>query len=130
MSQGRARGRYYTKAEVNHIIKRIEDNGDRFREYVDKDIDRTRFNETRSEDRIWDQVKQLEEATDMLRRKFDKSDRWQETRGEVQVVLREARDVERVMERIQISPRVRDTWRLIRHDLNTLSGVYNLGTVG
>jgi hypothetical protein len=129
MSQGRARGRYYTKPEVNRIIKRIEDNGDRFRKYVDKDIDRTRFNETRSEDRIWDQVKQLEEATDMLRRKFDRSDHWQETRGEVQVVLREARDVERIMERIQISPRVRDTWRLIRHDLNTLSGVYNLGSV-
>jgi hypothetical protein len=124
--QGRARGRYYTKSDVDRIIGRVEDNGDRLRKYVDSDIDRTRFNETRAEDRIWDRVKAFEEATDRLRHKFDKSDRWQETREEVVPVLREGREINRILSRLRISDRVQETWRRLRRELNTLAQVYDL----
>lgn len=127
--QGKARGRYYTKSDVDRIIGRVEDNGDRLRKYVDSDIDRTRFNETRAEDRIWERVKAFEEATDRLRHKFDRSDRWQETREEVVPVLREGREINRILSRLQISPRVQETWRRLKRELNTLAQVYDLPTL-
>jgi hypothetical protein len=111
---------------VHEIIKRVEDNGDRLRKYIDSDVDKTRLNETRREDRIWEQVKEFEEATDRLRKHFDRTDRWEDTRSEVQGVLREARDVGAILRRIRISARVQDTWRRLRNELNTLAGVYNL----
>lgn len=128
-AQGRARGRYYSKSDVNEIIKRVEDNGDRLRKYVDSDIDKTRLNDTRAEDRIWERVKSFEEATDRLRHQFDKADRWQETRSEVEPVMREGREINRILDRFRISNRVQDTWRRLRHELNTLAQVYDLAII-
>ena len=127
--QGTGRGRYYSKSDVNSIIRRVEDNGDRLRKYVDSDIDRTRLNNTPAEDRIWERVKSFEEATDRLRHKFDKSDRWQETRSEVAPVLREGRDINGIFSRLRISERVHETWKRLKHELNTLAQVYDLPVI-
>jgi hypothetical protein len=128
-AQGRSRGRYYSKSDVNAVIKRVEDNGDRLRKYVDSDIDRTRLNDTRAEDRIWERVKAFEEATDRLRHNFDRTDRWQETRRDVEPVMREGREINRILNRVRISSRVQETWRRLRHELNTLAQIYELPTI-
>ena len=118
--------RRYTKYEVERLIRRVEENGNLLKKYVDSDIDKTRLNDTPREDRIWEQVKQLEEATNDLRKHFDRTDRWQETRTQVQAVMREARDVGRILSRYRISERVQYTWKKMRHELNSLATVYDL----
>ena len=121
-------GRYYTKAEVEVIIKRVEERSDAFRKVIDQSLDRSALNGTNREDNINQQVKELENAIDKLRKDFDRSNTWQETRQQVQRVLNEADEVNGIMRRgrWRRGGVVKSEWALVRSDLNKLFGVYNL----
>ncbi|HMG32665.1 MAG TPA: hypothetical protein VKM94_01910 [Blastocatellia bacterium] len=118
--------RRYSKSEVERWIRRVEENGNLLKKYVDSDVDKTRLNGTKREDHIWEQVKELEEATNKLREHFDRTDRWEETRSEVQMVMREGRDVGNILNRYRISDRVQYAWKKLRHELNSLALCYDL----
>ncbi|MCI0490352.1 MAG: hypothetical protein L0229_27480 [Blastocatellia bacterium] len=124
--QGRTRGRAYTKADVDRIIKRAEDRSDNFVKLFDKNLDRSALDGTKREDRLNDRAKDLEKALDKLRKEFDRRDSWRETRSEVENVLEEAVGINRVMLNSRLNRNVEASWALLRGDLNTLAGVYNL----
>ncbi|HSS19084.1 MAG TPA: hypothetical protein VLL54_03355 [Pyrinomonadaceae bacterium] len=121
-------GRFYTKAEVEAVIKRVEERSDSFRKVVDKSLDKSAINGTNREDNINEQVKELENAIDKLRHDFDRANTWQETREQVQRVLSEADEVNAIVRRgrWRRGGVVRSEWALVRNDLNRLAGVYNL----
>lgn len=126
--QGRYRGRRYTKADVGRIIRRVEERSDAFRRVVDRSLDNGRLDGTEREDRINEQVKELENAIDGLRTDFDRRQTWAESREQVQRVLAEADEVNAIMNRrwARVHNNVRRQWTLVRNDLNRLAGVYNL----
>jgi Skp family chaperone for outer membrane proteins len=126
LAQGTARGRYYSKGEVEKIIKRVEDRSDAFQKMVDRNLDRSYLDGTRKEDNINEQVKQLEKALDHLRSDFDRRDSWRETHNEVRAVLSQADEVGRIMKNNRFNPKVERSWVALRTDLNTLAGVYDL----
>ena len=68
-----ARGRVYTKADVDRIIKRVEDRSDKFEKEFDRALDRSRLNNTRREDQLNDYAEDLEKATDELRQRIRSS---------------------------------------------------------
>src|SRR5688500_16166939 len=78
VAQGTAGGKFYTKADVERIIKRVEDSSDQFRNVVDRSLDRSTLDGTNREDNINQQVKELENAIDKLRGDFDRSQKWEE----------------------------------------------------
>ena len=121
-------GRFYTKAEVEAIIKRVEERSDSFRKVVDRSLDKSAINGTNREDNINEQVKELENAIDKLRHDFDRANTWQETREQVQRVLNEADEVNVIVRRgrWRRGGVVKSEWALVRNDLNRLAGVYNL----
>lgn len=121
-------GRFYTKAEVEVIIKRVEERSDSFREVIDRSLDRSTLNGTNREDNINQQVKELENAIDKLRDEFDRAQTWQETRNQVGRVLNEADEVNVIMRRgrWRRGNVVKTEWALVRSDLNKLFGIYNL----
>jgi hypothetical protein len=125
-AQGRARGRVYAKVDVERIIKRVEEQSGSFRKAVDRQLDHSRLNGTRREDRINAQVKQYDRSVDELRREFSRRDSWMETRGNVERVLREASDVNRIIREAEFGPRLEADWNQLRRELNTLADVYNL----
>lgn len=125
-AQGRYRGRYYSKTDVDRIINRVEDRCDVFRKMVDRNLDRSRLDGTRREDNINDQVEDLEKATDDLRRDFDRRDNWRESRHEVERVMREADEINALMKRARFNSNVEREWQLVKSDLNKLAGVYDL----
>lgn len=121
-------GRYYTKADVERIIKRVEERSDSFRKVVDQSLDRSTIDGTNQEDNINQQVKELENAIDKLRGDFDRAQTWEETRGQVQRVLNEADEVNAIVRRgrWRRGGPVKSEWALVRSDLNRLFGIYNL----
>lgn len=125
-AQGRFRGRSYTKADVDRIIKRCEERSDAFTRMIDKNLDRSRLNGTRREDNINDQVKDLEKALDELRREFDRRDTWRETRREVESVLRESDEINALMKNARFNASVEREWQLVKADLNKLAGIYEV----
>ena len=127
-AQGRHRGQFYSKADVEQIIRRVEQSSDEFRKVMDKSLDRSAINGTNREDNINEQVKELENAIDRLRADFDRAQTWEETRSQVQRVINEADEVNAIVRRGRW-PRggpVKSSWALVRNDLNKLAGVYNL----
>lgn len=125
-AQGVARGRYYTKSDVEKIIKRVESRSDEFKRVVDRVLDRSSLDGTNKEDNINEQIKQLERALDNLRSDFDRRNEWRETKDQVRAVLNQADEVGRIVKRNRFNARVQRGWAALRIDLNTLAGVYNL----
>lgn len=125
-AQGRARGRFYSKSDVDRIIKRVETRSDEFKDIVDKTLDRSALDGSNKEDNINEQVKQLEKALDNLRSDFDRRDSWRETHNEVRAVLNQADEVGRIVKRNRFNANVQRSWVALRTDLNTLAGIYNL----
>ena len=118
----------YTKADVERIIKRVEERSDEFRKVVDRSLDRSVLNGTNREDNINQQVKELENAIDTLRHDFDRANTWAETRSQVQRVMNEADKVNAIVRRgrWKRGGPVKSEWALVRSDLNKLAAVYNL----
>jgi hypothetical protein len=125
-----ARGRVYTKAEVERIIRRVEDRSDKFKKEFDKALDRSRLNNTNREDQLNQYAKDLEKATDELRSEFDRRDAWVENKEEVRKCLSVATKLNVAMRNRRLGPKVESTWSALRYELNTLAGVYNLPPVG
>jgi hypothetical protein len=125
--QGRYRGESYTKAEVARVIARVENNSDAFVRAFDQALDRSRMDGSDREDQMNTQVRQLDQKIDALRNEFDRRDTWQETRVNVQEVLRQADEVERLMLQHRLRTNVEQQWRAVRADLTRLAGIYNMG---
>ncbi|MBL8148429.1 MAG: hypothetical protein JNN15_00700, partial [Blastocatellia bacterium] len=64
---------YYTKADVERVIRRAEDQSDRFQKVLDRALDRSSLDGSNLEDRLNDQAKRLERALDDLRDDFDRA---------------------------------------------------------
>lgn len=128
--QRRARGRNYTKAQVENIIGRVEERVDNFVNRIDKSLDNSRLDGTRREDQINDRAKDLERSTDELRREFDRRDAWIENKDEVRQCLNIANDINVVMKRRKFNRETEQNWERVRYELNTLAKVYNLPLVG
>ena len=126
----RPRGNVYTKAAVGNIISRIEERMDRFTKAFDEALDDSNLNNTRREELMTARSKDLENATDELRREFDRRDTWAENLAEVRKCLDFASDVDRMVKARNWGAMTESTWRAVVVELNTLAKVYNLPTVG
>lgn len=120
------RGRVYTKAEVNQLIKIAEDRSDRFIKMFDKAMDRSALDGTEREDRINERAKDFEKALDELRKEFDKRESYIETKPEMAAVLNVAREINEVMLRRSMRSDVEAEWVVLRRELNVLASVYYL----
>lgn len=123
-------GRAASKQQIEDLLKRIEERTDHFSNDLNKSLDRSRLDGSRAEDRITDRAKDLENATDVLRREFDFSDSRGETRANAGKVVREATIVNRIMVRRNFDQRTETAWIGLRAEINRLAQIYRLRTVG
>jgi len=127
-AQGR-RGAY-TKASVDRIIRNVENRVDVFVRQFDRSLDNSRFDDRRREDVLNRKARNLESATDELRRDFDRRDRWIENKDEVRRCLNIAADINVAMKNNRFNRNIENNWRNVVFELNTLARVYNLPTIG
>lgn len=124
-----ARGKVYTKAEVNQIINNLETRLDKFKNDFDTSLDHSRLNGTNREDYLNKRAKDLEHATDELRSEFDKRDAWIENKDQVRKCLNIAQDINKAMKNRKLGGATENNWSAVRYELNTLAKIYNLPTV-
>lgn len=117
------------KRAIENIIKRVENRTDVFVRQFDRALDNSRLDGTNREDRLNERAKELERATNQLRREFDRSDSLQENRDEVQRCIILASEIDRVIRRGRVNSAVQNNWRNLRNDLNTLARAYNVRTI-
>jgi predicted glycoside hydrolase/deacetylase ChbG (UPF0249 family) len=113
-----------TDREVERILRRIEQQSDRFRSALDSSLDKSRFNGTRAEDDINRFVKDFYKQTKTLREHFDHH---KSTSADVQAVLDQAASIDSFLRRnpLRRNNAARE-WERLRGNLDELAQVYNV----
>ncbi|HKR01141.1 MAG TPA: hypothetical protein VJT09_10735 [Pyrinomonadaceae bacterium] len=122
----RDRNRGYTKAYVEQVIRRLENQSDRFVRSFDRALDNSRVDGTMREDNLNQRARDLENAIDVLRQEFDRTDRYQDTRTQVSGVLSVAEDINRAVRNRRLRGNTERLWARVRTELNSLASIYNL----
>jgi hypothetical protein len=110
--------------EMETILKRIEQQSDRFRSALDSSLDKSRFDGSRQEDDINRFVKEFYQDTKKLRDHFDHH---KSTSADVQSVLDRAASIDSFMRRNRLrKDKPLREWTQLRGNLDELAQVYNV----
>jgi hypothetical protein len=142
----------FTKVQVADRIRKVEDGVDEFRKWAENRADQGKNNaetakasgRTRGrtatqaqkdvarekKDELDDALGDLNRSTNRLRRKFDPTDKWMETRPQVEKVLDDGRKINQVMVRGKYGTQAERYWAVLRESINDLARCYNLTPLG
>jgi hypothetical protein len=142
-----------TKAQVSDVIKRVEDGVDDFQEYLEKRGEDARDRASAPEaqekrgrrsskgtapseerkalarenkDELEEAMDDLEDATDRLRRRFRRAGNYMDTKNQVDNVVDEAREINKVVERGNYGSEVSRIWAALRKGINDLARAYGV----
>jgi hypothetical protein len=110
--------------EVEKMIRRIEQQSDRFKSSLDSALDKSRLNDTTREDDINAFVKGFYERTKHLREQFNHR---RSASADVQGVLDQAARIDGFVSRTQVSSRAQEDWNTLKSYLSDLANAYNVG---
>jgi len=122
--------RKYTRAQVERIIRQVENRTDIFVRQFDNSLDNSRLDGTRREDNLNQRARNLEATTNELRREFNRRQNWWEIRQDVQRCLNLASDINVAMRNRRFNRSTENNWSNVRRELNSLAQVYNLQRLG
>jgi hypothetical protein len=147
-----ASGQVMPKAQVANLIVKVENGVDEFRNYLEKRGDnakdagdtakasgrKSRQNAsdtqkakaTAKKDKLDDALGDLNRSTNRLRRKFDATDTWMETKSEVQHVVDDGRAINAEVARGSYGTDVARLWAALRSGINDLARAYNVPPLG
>lgn len=147
----------FAKAQVGDRIRKVEDGVDEFRKYLENRGDdatsradsaqssgatsrRQRSNSTstqpsgnqakQTKDDLEDAMDDLNRSTNRLRRKFDGTSNYLETKAQMEQVMDSARRVNQVMTKGKYGSQPERYWAALRANINDLARCYNLTPMG
>jgi hypothetical protein len=113
--------------ELNQLIQRLENGGDKFRLSLTDAFDSTGYDKTSGEGRMNNDLRGLKKETDQLRSQFDAR---KPINGTVTSLLIRAAPIDAYMRGNLLTNRVQDDWRTLSADLNILALAYKLSEIG
>jgi hypothetical protein len=147
----------FTKAQVGDRIRKVEDGVDQFQKYLENrgqdaksradsaqssgattrrqrsDSSNTdaRTNQAKqTEDDLENAMDDLNRTTNRLRRKFDPTSNYLETKAQMQQVMDSARRANQVMTKGNYGSQAEKYWAALRANINDLARCYNLTPMG
>lgn len=148
----------FTKAQVGDRIRKVEDGVDEFRKYLENRGDDARERKEAAEksgkstrrggasekattqarsdkakhtkDELDDALGELNQSTNRLRRKFDPTPNYMETKVQVDRVMDDARRVNQIMVRGAYGTQPERLWAALRASINDLARCYGLAPMG
>jgi hypothetical protein len=151
ISANMALGQAMAKSQVGNLVKQVEDGVDKFRDYLDKRgetakdspaakngqtargrtaTDAQKSNARAKKDALADSLDELNKSTNKLRRKFDATDTWMSTKGEVQKVVDDGRSVNQALTKGNYGTEAARLWGVLRGGINDLARAYNITPLG
>ena len=140
------------KAQVANLIAKVENGVDQFRDYLEKRGDNAKdaastaqasgrrkregatenqkANASNKKDALDDALGDLNRSTNRLRRKFDPTDKWMETKSQVENVVDDARKINQVVARGSYGPEAARLWAVLRTGVNDLARAYGVPPLG
>ena len=143
------------KSAVGEKIRRVEDGVDEFRKYLERRGDNARDATSTAQqsgrtssrrgtantdartataqagkDELDDALGDLNSSTNRLRRKFDATEKWIETKSQVERVVEDGRRINQVVARGKYGSDVAKLWAALRNNINDLARAYNVAPLG
>ena len=112
-----------SRGNVREIIRQLETDTDSFKSSLDRALDHSPLNGSRTEDEINGYVKNFEEATDRLR---DRAEDHEYAPGLAREVLSRGRAINNFMATHRLGKDAETDWARVRSNLNRLAAAYNL----
>jgi hypothetical protein len=142
-------GQLMTKPQVANLIAKVENGVDNFRDYLNKrgenaqanastpqgqqrrakrgtPTDAQKANAQAKKDDLDDALGDLNRSTNRLRRKFDATDAWMQTKVQVEQVLDDGRKINQVIARGNYGSDAARLWATLRTGINDLARAYGL----
>ncbi len=147
----------YTKAYVGDRIRKVEDGVDEFRKWAEnrgedaksraqsvrssgRTLRRSGTNSANAQarkdqakntiDELDDALSALNRSTNRLRRKFNATETWMETKSQVERVMEDARRINQVMVRGNYGTQAEKYWAVLRTGINELARTYGVLPLG
>lgn len=138
------------KAQVANKIVQVENGVDEFRKYLERRGDNARDAASTTQaksrgrratsdqkakasdkkDDLDDALGDLNQSTNRLRRKFDATDTWMETKVQVERVVDDGRKINQVIARGKYGAEPARLWAALRNSINDLARAYGVATLG
>jgi hypothetical protein len=112
-----------SESELNQLIQRIENGGDRFRVSLTDAFSQRAYDRTRSEGNMNDALRGFKKATDQVRIHFDAR---QLISDDVKHLLDYAEPLDNFMRDNPLTDRVKSDWSSLRGDLSVLANAYDV----
>lgn len=116
----------YDQRRLRESVKRLDNLSGDFKRHLDSALDRSRYDDSRREDRINDVAKEFRNATDNLKDRYDDGRNLNRSSGEARRVLQLGGRIDGFMRRNQLDGRVESDWSRIRQELNVVAYAYGL----
>ncbi|CAN5631235.1 hypothetical protein BH20ACI4_BH20ACI4_13530 [soil metagenome] len=122
-------GNNRSNRNLNATIKNLKNRSRQFERRIDRELDRSRINGSRREDRINGIAAEFARATDRLDRKYDNRRDYRNSQDEARRVLQLGSQLDRALSRGRLNYNIQNDWNRIRQDLrilgNAFGGNYN-----
>lgn len=119
---------YYGNGGYNRnlqgTIRNLKNRSERFERQIDRELDRSRYDGRRQEDRINDMARDFANAVERLDDEYDNRRDYNSSRDEAQRVLQLGSQLDRVLSRGRLSYNVQNEWNRIRQDLQVISNAF------
>lgn len=114
------------RAEVNNLIRRVEQRSDVFVRLFDRALDNSAMDGTIREERLNERARELARQLDIVRTEFDRHQNFMDIRDNVSQAVNQADQINNVVRNRRLNPRVKQQWSMLRSELNRLALVYRL----
>ncbi|CAN5170258.1 hypothetical protein BH20ACI2_BH20ACI2_02760 [soil metagenome] len=122
-----AYGTYGNYGNRNGVVRSLKDRTKEFVRQLDRDLDRSRINGTRQEDRINAQAKQFRDAVNRINNN-NNNNNWGRRDNNVERALQIGSQLDRSISRVRLSYQSQDLWQSISRDLQMLGNGYGYDT--
>jgi hypothetical protein len=117
-------GRNYNNRALRDSVQRVKDRSDNFEDHLDSALDRSRYDDSRREDRINDVAKEFQRAAEQLDDRFDNGRNLTRSSNEARRLLQLGSQIDRFMARNRLGGRAESEWARIRQDLHVIANAY------
>ncbi len=111
---------------MRDLARRIESNSRDFQRDFDRLLDNSRYDDTRREDRINQEVADFRRAAERFRDRAGDSNDLSRSQDEARQLLNAAERVNRVASRVRLDSRTYSDWSQIERDLDIVADIYNI----
>ena len=115
---------YYNNTQLKNTVKRLKNDSKDLAKFIDRELDRSRYDDRRREDNINQLANDFRKAADRLESRFDSRDLYKSQR-EAQELLNLGNRLDRAISRARLSYDIQNYWNNIERQLNEVSNAYN-----